>query len=220
MNEEYVKKLEGIIKTMIKPLKEIPLDLVMESLTGCKILPFDSNSDKDLKVLETLKKVANNVCLKFNNDKVKRSRPNEIGNDIEPYVIEELNKLNYKAKSPKTNNGITKSVGYPDIEFTDEFGRTNYLECKTFNILNIKTTQRSFYLSPSENSKITQDAHHFVISFEVYKEKTIKGLSLYKCKSWKILSIEKLEVDVKYEFNANNKNLYSTDMILAEDSIK
>jgi hypothetical protein len=39
MNEEYTKRLENVIKQMLTPLKGIPLNLVIESISGCKILP-------------------------------------------------------------------------------------------------------------------------------------------------------------------------------------
>ncbi len=86
-------------------------------------------------------------------------------------------------------------------------------------INNNGTTQRSFYLSPAEEFKITKDAHHFVISFEVYVAKSRSKMNIYKCKAWKILRLEELIVDVKYEFNADNFRLYSKNLILAEGKL-
>lgn len=97
-----------------------------------------------------------------------RPRPNEVGNDIEPFVAKALNDLGYEAGKPKTKGGKGKTTAYPDLYFIDGAGRLSYLECKTFNIKNVDTTQRSFYLSPSEDSKVSADAHHFVLSFEIY----------------------------------------------------
>ncbi|MBF8266145.1 MAG: Type II site-specific deoxyribonuclease [Dehalococcoidia bacterium] len=163
--------------------------------------------------------------------------------------------MGYQAETPKTLTGKSKATGYPDIEFIDEFGRSNYLECKTYNIEplaksannvtlskakglgwprfftpfrmtfargsieNISTTQRSFYLSPSEEFKITKDAHHIVVSFEAFVAGNKGGKYIFKCRSWKIISLEKLLVDVKYEFNSDNKRLYSPDLILAEGEL-
>jgi len=72
-------------------------------------------------------------------------------------------------------------MGYPDIKFIDEFSRLNYLECKIHNIQNITITQRSFYVSPSEDFKITKDAHHFVISYEIYVDGRNGNNNIYKC---------------------------------------
>ncbi|MCX6785881.1 MAG: restriction endonuclease [Candidatus Komeilibacteria bacterium] len=217
--KEYITKLETLIKQMIKPIKGIPLTLVIESISGYKIIPFNKSDIRDKKVLESLKIVAKNVGQAINIKGIIRSRPNEVGNDIETFVKKVLDKINYKAKTPSTTTGKKKSTGYPDIEFIDEFKRINYLECKTFNIENISTTQRSFYLSPSEEFKITTNAHHFILSFEIFVKGRKKNQYIYNTKSWKILSIEKLEVDVKYEFNADNAKLYSKELILAEGQL-
>ncbi len=210
------KKLQGVIAQMLKPLKGLPLSLVIEGLSGNTVLLFDQSNKKDIQVLEKLIRVANDVLSGVNQMGVLRTRPNEVGNDIELFVKKSLIKNDYTADTPETPQNKKKSTGYPDLEFIDEFNRHHYLECKTYNIANINTTQRSFYLSPSNNFKITKDAHHFGISFEIYVESSIKNNHLYKIKSWKILDLGQLNLSVKYEFNASNKNLYTSHLILAE----
>ncbi|MFH1004540.1 MAG: hypothetical protein V1781_03465 [Bacteroidota bacterium] len=216
MTDEYIKKLENVIKQMLQPLSGIPLNLVIQSISSCTIIPFNRFDNKDLSVLNNLKKVAEMAGKNINKNGILRPRPNEVGNDIEPFIKETLNKIDYKAETPLAKSGKKKSTGYPDIEFIDEFNRTNYLECKTFNIENIETTQRSFYLSPSDDFKITKDAHHFAISFEIFVDGRKRRNNIYKCKSWKILTLENLEVDVKYEFNSDNARMYTKEMLLAE----
>jgi hypothetical protein len=216
MNEQYTRKLESVIKQMLCPLRGIPLKLVIESISEHKIIPFDKNDSRDPQVLNNLKKVAKMAGNAVNKSGIFQKRPNEVGNDIEPFVKDALNKIGYKASTPLSQSGNAKSAGYPDIEFLDEFNRANYLECKTFNIKNIGTTQRSFYLSPSHEFKITKDAHHFMISFEVFVKKPKGNKQLYNCKSWKILTLENLEVDIKYEFNSDNVRMYTGETILAE----
>ena len=217
--KQYIAKLETLIKQMLKPIKGVPLTLVIESISGHKIIPFDKKDKKDTRVIEKLKIVATFVGQSINRQGITRSRPNEVGNDIESFVKKELNRVGYISNTPTTITGRKKSTGYPDIEFKDEFGRVNYLECKTFNIENIATSQRSFYLSPSEEFKITTNAHHFVLSFEIFVNGKRKNQYIYFAKSWKILSIEKLEVDVKYEFNADNAKLYSKELIIAQGKL-
>jgi len=219
MKNNYIKNLENVIKQMLTPLKNIPLNLVIEAISGYSITPFDKDNEQDKIVLEKLKGVARTAGTNINANPINRPRPNEVGNDIEPFVKEALAKIGYKPKTPLTTTGKRKSTGYPDIEFEDEFGRTAYLECKTYNIENIATTQRSFYLSPSEDFKITKNGHHFVISYEIYVDGRTGTNNVYKCKQWKILSIEKLLVDVKYEFNSDNLRLYAEDLILAEGEL-
>ena len=216
MDEEYVTNLENVIKQMLMPLKNIPLNIVIEALSGSKIISYNENDSQDKIILKKLTTVSKSAGLNINVNGISRRRPNEVGNDIEPFIKNALNKIGYKATTPKTKSGKKKATGYPDLQFIDEFGRINYLECKTYNKENIATTQRSFYLSPSKDFKITIDAHHFVISYEVYVAGRSGNKNIYKVKSWKVLSIEKLLVDVKYEFNSDNLRLYSTEHILAE----
>ncbi len=216
MDQKYTQKLESVIEQMLKPIKGIPFNLVINSLSGHKIIPFNKKSQKDIQTLKDISLVAKKVCIEVNKVGIKRPRPNEVGNDIEIFVKKIMNDMGLKANVPKTKKGNKKSTGYPDIEFMDRFNRINYLECKTYNIKNLATTQRSFYISPSEDFKISCDAHHFVISFEIFVEKNIDRNLIFKCSSWKILSIENLDVDVKYEFNADNARLYNKTLILAE----
>jgi hypothetical protein len=45
------------------------------------------------------------------------------------------------------------------------------------------------------------------------------GQNIYKSKHYKILSIEKLLTNVKYEFNANNKELYKNEYLIVEGDL-
>lgn len=220
MDDDYVKNLENVIKQMLRPLKDIPLSLVIESISGYKIIPFNPNNEKDQALLSDLIEVAKLAGSNVNKKGILRPRPNEVGNDIEPFVKEAFRRYGYVADTPITKEGSKKALGYPDIEFVDKFNRTNYLECKTYNKENVSTTQRSFYLSPSEDFKVTKDAHHFVLSFEIYVDGRVGNNNIYRCKEWKILSIENLLVDVKYEFQSDNKRLYSKEMIIAQGRVE
>jgi len=131
-----------------------------------------------------------------------------VGNDIEPYIKNALNSLKLNADVPTGPSGNKKSTGYPDILFW--FNKNPYyLECKTYNIENVETTQRSFYFSPSDEFKVIYDAPHFLLSFEIYVSGESGRNHIYKCKHYKILSLNALSLDVKYEFNSDNKRMYS-----------
>ncbi len=213
VDDEYVKQLEDVIKKMLAPLKDIPLKIVIKSLSGYDIIDFDRSDPKDKELLDCLINTCKNAMqsINLNGIKPKSDRPNEAGNAIEPYVKNELTKLGCNAHTPITASGKEKSSGYPDIVFTDKTGRENYLECKTFNENSLNSSLRSFYLSPSNDFKITANAHHFLVSFEMEK----RQLRFY-AKGFKLLTLEKLNVDVKNEFNTNNKELYKAENILFE----
>ena len=199
----YVQRLESIVKHMIEPLKDVPFRLVIESLSGHRVVPFKPSDEKD---------GSNSFKRYINKEGIRSRRPNEVGNAIEAFVEKALIESGARKAGKPQVNGKTKSAGYPDLEFVDQNERRNYLECKTFNRKNVETTQRSFYLSPSEDFKITQDVHHFVLSLEMNQ----KSPGVYYCQGWKILSLEKLLVDVKHEFNSDNKRLYAGELLLAE----
>lgn len=216
MDEEYVRQLENVIRQMLTPMKGLPFGIVIQALCGHRVIPFDTANTADAALLETLKIVANHVAVEVNQTGIRRPRPNEVGNDMEPYVEHALTSCGLRAHKPTTVSHKRKSTGYPDLEFRDQEGRTNYLECKTFNRDNVDTTQRSFYLSPSDDFKVTQDAHHFVLSYEIISAGEDGANHIYKCSAWKIVSLSGLEVDVKYEFNSDNARLYSAELVLAE----
>lgn len=191
-------------------------------MTGKKVISFDFAKSDHQKILSLLKQAALNAGKEINKTGILRSRPNEVGNDIEPYVRNALNLLDINADIPIGPSGHKKSTGYPDILFWFN-ENPYYLECKTYNIKNIKTTQRSFYLSPSDEFKVIYDAPHFILSFEIYVAGEQGNKHIYKCKHYKILSIESLSLDIKYEFNSDNKRMYSGKdgtIIIAEGEIE
>lgn len=222
VNNGYTQRLENIIKQMLQPLKDIPFNLVIEAMTGKKVISFDFTNSDHQNILDFLKQSAMTAGKEINRTGILRPRPNEVGNDIEPYVRNALNSLGLNADIPVSKKGNKKAVGYPDILFWYN-NNPYYLECKTYNIENIATTQRSFYFSPSDEFKVIYDAPHFILSFEIYVSGEKGNNHIYKCKHYKILSIESLSLDVKYEFNSDNKRMYSGKdgtIVLAEGEIE
>ncbi len=218
--EEDLKNLKQVVRQMLQPLQNLPLRYVIESISGAEVIPFNRDDPKDRLLLDDLLRVAMTAGEKMNRSGIRSKRPNEVGNYIEPFVKESLNEHGLAAGTPTTGTGKKKAAGYPDIRFLDRHGRPNYLECKTYNAQNVDTTQRAFYLSPSDEFKVTESAHHFIISYEMVHVGTRGDVGVYKCKHFKLLSIEDLKVDVKYEFNSDNRRLYSTPgLILAEGPI-
>jgi len=212
--KQDLKNLEGVIRQMLKPIRNIPFDIVIRSMTGFEVITFDKNKKEDKKLLKNLTKAAEIAAQEVAKlGGIKRPRPNEVGNDLEPFIEEALRKVGYTdAGKPKGKSGKGKSAGYPDREFTDN-GRTIYLEVKSYaNETNSKSTLRSFYLSPSADFKVNKDALHLLIAFEAIKEN-----DSYFVSGWKIVTVDKLLVDVKYEFNSDNKRLYAGGAVLTEN---
>jgi hypothetical protein len=217
--EEYIKQLEDVIKQMLRPLKDIPFRVVIKSLSGKNIIPVNMENPEDKELVNLLSNIAEAAGKAVNLTGIKRSRPNEVGNDIEKYIKDALTNAGFTASVPSTKRGRKQTMGYPDIEFVDRTGRPVYLECKTYNIKNISTTQRSFFLSPSEYFKVTRDGFHFILSYQVYVDNDKGDNNIYKVKHWKLVNIEQLKVDVKHEFNSDNKRLYLSEFLLNEGDI-
>ena len=206
--KNYVWRLENVIKQMLIPLKDIPFNLVIEYLTGKKVIPFDSKNHEDRELLEILKEVAIVGGKEINKNGIESGRPNEVGNYIEAFVKKAMQQYALNPDIPAGATGKKKATGYPDIIFFFK-NKPYYLECKTYNLRNIPTTQRSFYFSPSDDFKVIYDTHHFILSYEMFLDGRIGNKNIYRCNHYKILSLESLSLDVKYEFNSDNQRMYS-----------
>ncbi len=216
MEEDYIKQLEATISKFMAPIKNIPFPVAIKALSGYKVIAFDKSSKEDCRLLDKLKTAARSAGEKAKQVGFERNRPNEVGNDIEPYVKKALSDVGLKAETPRNVKGKRQGLAYPDIEITEPNGRITYLECKTYNIKNIATSQRAFYFSPSV--KITNDARHLLLSYQIERirrqEKTI-----FVPVHWRIYTIDDLLVSVKHEFNASNRDMYREEALLVEGSI-
>jgi hypothetical protein len=207
-DKDYIGRLENIVRQMLIPLKDIPFNLVIESLTGKRVIPFDLKESNDRELLDILRKVALAAGREINKYGIESRRPNEVGNYIEVFVTRALFQYSLEPNIPAGSSGKRKAMGYPDIIFFFK-NKPYYLECKTYNLENISTTQRTFYFSPSDDFKVIYDTHHFVLSYEMFLDGRKGNMNIYRCKHYKILSLESLSLDVKYEFNSDNKRMYS-----------
>ena len=219
-NDNYIKQLEDTIAKFMAPLGGIPFPIAIKAISGHEVIPFARGNKQDLDLLRKLCQAADIAGKQAFQEGIFRRRPNEVGNDIEPYVKEALRAVGLQADTPLTQKQRRQATGYPDIEIIDSDGRITYLECKTYNLKNIGTTQRAFYFSPSrESCKITTDARHLVMSFQIEVVQR-KGQQAYVPVHWRIYSTDSMVVQVKHEFNANNRQMYRQEALLAEGSIK
>jgi hypothetical protein len=89
-----------------------------------------------------------------------------------------------------------------------------YLECKTYNIKNVNTTQRAFYFSPSDQFKVTRDAIHLLLAFQLEPEQR-DGKRVFVPVHWKLITLHDLKVDLKHEFNQHNRDMYGSGVASA-----
>jgi len=220
--EKYIKELEETISQFLKPLKNVPFKIAIKAMSGCKVIPFDKDNPEDQQLLKDLIEATKIAARNANRRGIFTRRENEVGNHIEPFMIEALNKIGLKADRPETKEGKKKAVGYPDIFVRDRNGRPNYIECKTYNERNYQTTQRSFYFSPAERPtdfKVIYDARHIIISFKIERAER-KGKRAFIPVYWKIFSTDNLIGQIKHEFNSTNQQMYRKEALLAEGGIE
>ncbi len=218
--DDYIKQLEDTIAKFMAPLEGIPFPIAIKAISGHEVIPFDRGNKQDLDLLEKLCQGADIAGKQAFQDGIFRKRPNEVGNDIEPYVKTALKTIGLQADTPITQRQRRQAMGYPDIEVIDSYGRITYLECKTYNLANIGTTQRAFYFSPSrESCKVTADARHLVMSFQIEMAQR-RGQQAYVPVHWRIYSTDSMVVQVKHEFNASNRQIYKQEALLAEGPIE
>jgi len=219
-DKERIDSLENVLARMLRPVAGIPFSAVIKALSGCRVIAIeDSREDRELMALldQAAKRAGALVC----QTPIRRPRPNEVGNDMEPFVLQGLRHVDIECSRPLTKSGLGRSTGYPDILIRDKYGRYTYIECKIYSASTKNTTQRSFYLSPSEDFKVSHDARHVVFGYEMIAEPVGDGSrdSFYTPVSYSIIDVHDLGCDVKYEFNSDNRRLYGIARTLAQGSI-
>jgi hypothetical protein len=219
VDEKYVKDLEETISKFMAPLKDIPFPIVIKAISGFSIVPFNPDVKADRILLEKLIRAMKKATKSANQTGIFANRPNEVGNHIEPFVRDALNEIGMKATIPTTSHGKHKSAGYPDIELHDTDNRVTYLECKTYNRKSEDSPFRAFYLQPSKDFKVTADARHLLVGFEIRVEER-NGKKAYVPIHWRLYTLDNLRVQVKHEFNASNKDIYQNDSLLAEGGLE
>jgi len=191
---------------------------VIQATTGHRVLDLDTNNPAQVELHQKILKAAALAGERARIAGLATARVNEAGNQIEGFVRTALREIGLDARVPVNTAGRAQTVGYPDIEISGN--APCYIELKTYSAATANTTQRSFYYSPSENPKVTRDALHLLLAFELEKVER-RGKSVFVPKHWKLLTLEDLEVDLKFEFNQSNRGLYGGgNAVLGENLLK
>lgn len=222
MDESRVEQLENMVRAFLQPVKNQPFGLIIKALTGHEVLPFDLTDPKTAKFFQTLQKAVATAAQTAFDEGIFAGRPNEAGNAIEPFVLDALQNAKLDAQKPANRKGKGQSTGYPDLQIAFGKKQVCYLECKTYSAKNRDSSNRSFFLSPSENPKINADAFHLLVAFELERTplRDQDQLLAFVPVKWHLYTLENLQVDLKYEFNASNKKLYEAGALLAEGKIE
>lgn len=179
-DKERLAVLEQSLAQMLKPVRGIPLSVIVKSLAEQQLIQVNKADPADIDILERLEKAIRLCAAELKSNPMKRPRPNEVGNDVEAYVMRALPQAGLTAARPTSKGGLGKATGYPDVLVRDRGKRATYLECKMFAHGSADTTMRSFYLSPSESFKVSVDARPpaFGVGHGGQPDRWIKGLNL------------------------------------------
>lgn len=196
---------ERALAELTKPTKKVPFKTVLHATTGHRVIELDTNNPAHIALRGKILKAAALAGDRARREGISTARANEAGNHLEPFVRAALKEAGLEARVPVNSRGRAQTTGYPDIELTGE--PACYVELKTYSAATAHTTQRSFYYSPSATPKVTKDALHLLLAYELEKIER-DGQSVFVPKHWKLLTLENLEVDLKFEFNQSNRGLY------------
>lgn len=189
-----------------------PFYRVIKKLTGYAVIPISRAIVGDDELLAILERVANRAAQEMNRNLIVRSRPNEVGNDIEKRLKRAL-----ETETAIKNRDMRQNTGYPDIKSQVTATReVIFIECKTFNPDTRDSTQRSFYLSdgPAVRKKVDCDAIHVAISYEMNRNG-----DTFRPQSYKIIDLYDLPCKLKKEWHSNNRSLYDDRRVLASRSL-
>lgn len=205
---------------LTKPAQKIPFKEVILATTRHRILDFDTNNPAHRELFQKISAAANIALTNARTAGLFSARANEAGNHLESFVKAAMKEAGLNARTPVTTAGDAQTVGYPDVEILSE--PPCYVELKTYSATTANTTQRSFYYSPSEKPKVTHDALHLLLAYEL--ERTERdGKTVFTPTHWKLITLQDLEVDLKFEFNQSNRGLYGKDAkgaLLSEGAAK
>jgi hypothetical protein len=219
-NETRITELEDVLAQFLKPIRNLPFPVVIKALSGAVVIPVDQKKAEDIALIAALSKAAQLVGMKVRSRPIRRVRKNEVGNDIERYVMEAIQECGLYAEGPRSVGGKSQSSGYPDLLVSGTDNRPTYLECKTFGENNDQSTFRSFFVSPSKNFKAHLDARHLLLAFGIVEDPiNDSDHSFYRAVSFKLVDLHGLKCDVKYEFNSDNRRLYAPDILLAQGDV-
>lgn len=157
---------------------------------------------------ELFASVSMTAARRFNADEQDIDRTNEVGVLLEKYLLRAFHDAGINVNVPKTRTGITRSTGYSDLKIKIEES-VYYVEVKVFSSHTISSKQRTFYFTESKDPKITENAYHLLIGFEIQKT----GDQDYEIVRIHCRDLRNLPCKVKTEYNSSNSQLYGENEI-------
>lgn len=212
--KDFSKSIKNIALKS-KDYVDIPFPLVINSITKKKIIPINDKNKVDKEIIEVVKASISKALKKMNSSNSPTnnlSRINEASRFFENFFVSDLNKLkNFECSFPLNAKGKAQRSGYPDILLKHlPSGKITYLDPKLYEKNSKKSSYRTFYYEPKfETNKVLYDAHHLIIGIG-----HDGNSGKWKFVEWSLLDLTKLKIKLKLEFQASNKQMYNSNLII------
>ena len=207
-------------------LRSIPFPELIFDATGRKVLPFAAKNAVDQRVAKAISAACEETIKRLNApESVIQSidRINEVSSHFEDTLRQLLNTTpGLQCEFPLTADGKLQRSGYPDLRITDlETKRVFYLDPKLYAAGSRDSSFRTFYFEPRKSTnKVRDDAVHFVVGFEhAPRESALDSPNArWKFTRWDLVDLSRFTVNLKAEFQGNNREMYRPEAIVASSA--
>ncbi len=188
--------------------------VIAEAVSGKKVIPA-ARRESSARVIAAIGEVMEKLLEEMSGEGSplrELRRINEGSKFFEDGLMEGLNaKQGLECGVPETREGDMQRSGYPDLRILDvESGDVYYLDPKLMERGSVESSLRTFYFEPKDKTlKITEDATHLLVGIE-HDGKDGEWTFL----SYRIVDLSGLQVRLKAEFQASNRDLYSERTVL------
>lgn len=191
--------------------ESFPFASVIEETTEQKIIPLNPDLPPHLllqsTVLETARQISQSLSSEDSPAREKK-RINEVSALFEEALLTRLDHLpDFSCRIPLTAEGKAQRSGYPDLRVEHlPSGTVAYLDPKLFAEKSRSSTLRTFYFEPAgKTSKVTENALHLLLGFP-----HDSNTGEWTFAPAELVDLAELEVTLKAEFSASNKELYQS----------
>lgn len=210
-----------------KPVRSGPSDLpdltgsellftdLLQKTTGYHVLPFDQSNEVHAAIFSAVSAAAADCQSHFSGPDSPISKFRRI-NEASRLFEDRLQLLldanpTFSCGVPRNAAGHLQRSGYPDLRIEHlPTGTVVYLDPKLFEETSADSTFRTFYYEPRrETGKITEDARHLLLGF-AHDGKNGE----WTFTQWHLADLSRLQVTLKAEFSASNRELYQADLLI------
>jgi hypothetical protein len=185
--------------------------MVMAQTTGREVIALDPTNPSHQSISEAILTEAIKVSKELSRSESpahEKRRINEVSALFENALRLKIDALpDFTCQIPSTVQGKSQRSGYPDLRVEHlPSGTVAYLDPKLFEHDSMKSTLRTFYYEANrKNTKVTEDALHLLLGFPHDGNTTEWIFEIPK-----LVDLSRIDLKLKVEFSASNKDLYST----------